>query len=97
MINKRDAQPLEGVQERGVVALKHLLRGDALLLGADGDGRAVGIAPGDHQHLVPPQPMVPGEDIRREVGSRDMAQVSCSTSYGYMSISSTRDTRASAR
>ncbi len=62
-----NADFLKGVQEAGVEALKDLTRAHSLSIGADGDGRAVGIGAGDHQHVVPHQPVIAGKDVRRQV------------------------------
>ena len=58
-----------------MVAVQHLLRGDAFLLGADGDGSAVGIAAGDHEDIVAPHPVVTGEDVGGKVAAGDVTHV----------------------
>ncbi len=65
-----DADTLLGVQETGMVALKQFPRGDAFLLGPNGDGGAVGIGAGDHEDVVAGQAMVAGEDVGGQVGTR---------------------------
>ena len=44
-------------------------------VGSHGHGRAVRIGAGDHDDLVARQALVAGEDIRRQVGTGDVADV----------------------
>ena len=48
---------------------------DALVVGADGDRRAVLVAAGHHQHVVAAHAVVAGEDVGRQVGAGDVAEV----------------------
>ena len=70
------------LQEQGVIAVDHLGGGDALLVGADGYGRAVGVAAGHHQHAVALQPVVAGEDVGGQVTAGDMAHVQRAVGVG---------------
>ena len=63
-----DADSLPGLQELGVKAVDDLLRTAALLLRPHGDGGAVGVGAGDHDHPVPLGAVVAGEDVGGEVG-----------------------------
>ena len=56
-------------------AVDDLDRLDALLVGAHRDRRAVGVAARDHQHVVAPAAVVAGEDVGRQVGAGDVAEV----------------------
>ena len=72
---ERDAELAPVAQELRVKLLDDLLRGARLVLGADGNGRAVLVAAGDHQHVVPGHTVVTREDVGREVRACDMAEV----------------------
>ena len=62
-------------EELLVVAVGDLLRRDALLLGADGDRRAVLVAARDHQDVVAAQALEAGEDVGRQVHAGQVADV----------------------
>ena len=70
-----DAEIPPRIKLRGAVLVHDLLRGQPLLLGGDGYGRAVLVAARHHEHLVPFQPVVPREDVRGHVAARQVAQV----------------------
>ena len=70
-----DAQALPRIEELGVVAVQDDLGIDALLVGADGDGGAVGIGAGHHQDLVAFHAVVAGEDIGCQIAAGDVAHV----------------------
>ena len=70
-----DPQVLDRLLVDFMVAVGHLLGGDALLLGGDGDGRPVLIGAADDPDLVAQQAVVAGEDVRREEGPGHMPQV----------------------
>ena len=69
------AQLFPRLQEQGVIAVDHLGGGNSFLVGAYGDGGAVGIAAGHHQHMIAPEAVVAGEDVGRQVTARHVAQV----------------------
>ncbi len=62
-------------RKRGVVALDDRGGLDALLLGLHRDRRAVGVGAADHQHVVAGHAVVAGEDVGRQVGAGDVAEV----------------------
>jgi len=70
-----DPQLLHHLHVARVVAVHHLTRRDTLLLGAHRDRRAVGVGAGNHQHVVPAQPVIAREDVRRQIGASDVADV----------------------
>ena len=72
---KADAQPFPSLQKLGVIAFHHGRRTDALLVGPDGNGRAVGIAARHHQHLIAAHPVVAGKNIRRQITPGQMPQM----------------------
>ena len=76
------AEAQEALDEAAVVALDHLGRADALLVGAQGDGGAVGVRAGDHQHLVARQAMIAREDIGRQIRARQVADVAVAGRIG---------------
>ena len=49
---ERDAEALEGVLDKRVVAVYNVLWGDTFLLGAEGDGHAVLIRPTDEEDVA---------------------------------------------
>ena len=69
------AQALPIVEELGLVLLEHLLWADAAVLGGQRHGRAVGVAPGDHEDIVALESVVAGEDVGREVAACDLSEV----------------------
>ena len=79
---ERDAQPLPGVEELGMVALQHFLRFHAFLVGADGDGRAMGVGAGDHQHVVALHAVISGENIGGQVAAGHMTHVQRAVGVG---------------
>ena len=48
---------------------------DALVVGAHGHGRAVLVAAGNHQHAIAGHAVVASEDVGRQVGAGDVAEV----------------------
>jgi len=72
---ERDAELLVRFEEQQMIALEHLARRDAFLVGLHRDRRAVAVAAGHHQHLVPLQAVVAGENVGRQVGARDVAEM----------------------
>ncbi len=70
-----DAQPLPAIEELALVVPGDGLGGLAGLLGLDGDGGAVLVGAGDHEHLVAAGAVVAGEDVRRQVAAGNLPQV----------------------
>ncbi len=70
-----DPDPLPALDDLGVVAIDDLLRRHPLGVGPHGDGRAVHIAPADHQHVVAGQPVIAGEDVGRQVGPGEVPEM----------------------
>ena len=68
-------QLLEEVNEAGVEALVDLVRGGLFGIRADGDGRAVRVGPGDHQHLASAHALIARKDIRRQVRAGQIAHM----------------------
>ena len=54
----------------------------SLLLGADGDRRAVLVAAGDHEHVVAGGAVVASEDVGRQVGAGDLTDVEGAVGVG---------------
>ena len=72
---ERDAQAAQAVEEFGLLAFHDFLGALAGFLGGDGDGRAVLVAAGDHEHVVSLHPVVTGKDIRRQESPGDVAEM----------------------
>ena len=70
-----DPEVLPVLDELLVVAVHDLLRCLPFFVGANGDRGAVHIAAGNHQHVVAKRPVIPGEDVRRQVGPGEMTEV----------------------
>src|SRR5512146_2615068 len=70
-----DAQLLPTFHEKPVEMLGYLGGRLAFLLSPDSYRRAVDIGAGNHEHLVAPGAVIPGEDISREVCPRDVTQM----------------------
>ena len=64
---ERDAEALEGVLDKRVVAVYDVLRGDALLLGAEGDGHAVLIRPTDEEDVASAESQIARVDVGWQV------------------------------
>lgn len=58
-----------------MVAGSDLSRRSALLLSAYRYRRAMLVRARDHEHIVALKPMIPGEDVRRQIGTSDMTQM----------------------
>tara|TARA_B100001146_G_C15845986_1_gene291346 strand:+ start:61 stop:342 length:282 start_codon:yes stop_codon:yes gene_type:complete len=67
-----DTQPLPGFKELGMVTPQDLFWGDSFLFGADGDGRAMRITPGYHQHFISQHPVVTGENVGGQIATGDV-------------------------
>ena len=65
-----------------MVALDDFFGGYTLLVGADGDGSAVGIAAGDHQHFVTLHAVIAGKDVGRQVAASNMPQMKRAVGVG---------------
>ncbi len=70
-----DAESLPVGEELGVVAVDDLLGAHPFGVGADGDGGAVDVGAGHHQHPVAPEAVVTGEDVGGQVGAGEMAEM----------------------
>jgi hypothetical protein len=79
---KADTHPFPRPQELGMIPVNHSLRCDPLLLSANGYGRAMLVASGNHQHVISLEAMIPGEYIGRQVTPCKMAQMQCAVSVG---------------
>ena len=77
-----EAQGLEGFHKAPVVAGHDLLGRDAFLLGAQHDGRAVGVGAGDHAHLVAAQALVAGVDVGGQISAGHMAEMAVAAGVG---------------
>ena len=76
------AQALPRFEELLVIAGHHLLGRDAVLLRSEGDGRAVLVAAGYHEHVVTLQPVVAGKDVRGQIAPGDVPHVKGAVSVG---------------
>src|SRR3990170_1392749 len=70
-----DANGLLGLQESVVVILENLARRLSTPVGLNRDRGAMGVGAGDHQNAVSPQAVVAREDVGRQVGAGQMADV----------------------
>ena len=62
---ERDPEALEGVLDKRVIAVYDVLRSDAFLLGAEGDGHAVLIRPTDEEDVASAESQVARVDVGR--------------------------------
>ena len=79
---ERDAELLERVFDERVVAVDHILRGDALLAGTDGDGHTVLVASADEHHVFFLQAKVAHVDVGRHIYTGQMAYVNTAVGIG---------------
>src|SRR3972149_6207461 len=77
-----DAEALPGIEELGVEAAGEAVRRQPFGLGADGYGRAVLVAAGDHEDTVAEGALVAGEYGRGEVGADDLTGVEGAVGVG---------------
>ena len=77
-----DAESFPGVQELGLELGVYVFGGDALLVGGDGDGRAVRVAAGDHGHFVAHHAVIAREDVGGQVSARRMAEMDGAVGVG---------------
>ena len=71
----RDPQRLPVLQELVVIPVHDHRRFHPFLVGAHRDGGAMRVASGHHEHIVSRCSVVPGEDIGRQVGTRQMPEM----------------------
>ena len=72
---ERDAEALERVLDERVVAVHHLLHGDAFLAGTYGDGHAVFVASADEEALTSLQTEVARIDVGRHIDAGQMSDM----------------------
>jgi hypothetical protein len=77
-----DADLLLGEQEALVIVLEDLARRDSTLIGFYRDGCAVTVRAGDHQDVIPGQPVIARKDVRRQIGAGQMADVQIAVGIG---------------
>ena len=75
VIVERDAELGKRIADDGIVLVHHLLRGDALAAGLDGDGHAVLVRSADEDHVASFLTEVAHIDIGRNIDSRQVSQV----------------------
>ena len=79
---KRDAEALEGVLDKCVVAVYDVLRGDTFLLGAEGDGHAVLIRPTDEEDVASAESQIARVDVGRQVDTGKVSDMHRPVSVG---------------
>ena len=79
----REPEPAEVLAERLVVVVGDLTVRLPFSIRDDHHRRAVLVRPADHEHVVPLEPVVAGEDVRRDAEARDVAQVPWPAAYGH--------------
>ena len=57
-------------------------RGNSFLIGSDGNGGAVGIAAGDHQHFVAAHSVIAGEDVGGQIAAGDVSEMQGAVGVG---------------
>ncbi len=72
---ERYAQACERLLDERMVAVHHILRRDALLAGAYGDGHSVLVAAADEQHLLSLKTEIPRIDVGRDIDSGQVADM----------------------
>ena len=82
-----DSEAFPRVQELRLEFGVNVLRGDALLVGGDGDRGAMSVAAGYHRHLIAYHPVIAREYIGGQICARSVAKVDGAVgvwpSYGY--------------
>ena len=68
-------QVVPGSQELVVKLIHDVGWRATLLLGANGNGSAVAVTTGDHKHIVALGAVKAGEDVGREIGSGNLADM----------------------
>ena len=71
----RDAVTFENFDEAFMKPLVHFLDGLALLIGADGDRRAVRVCAADHKDFISFKPMIACDDITGQMGTCDITNM----------------------
>ena len=79
---KGDAQALPGIQKLRVIAIQDDVGRDAFLVGAYGDGRAMGVGAGHHQDFVALHAVVTGENIGGQIAAGDVSHVQGAVGVG---------------
>ena len=79
---ERDAEVLEGFLDEVMVAVHHLLYGDALLTGTDGDGHSMLVASADKHYFLLLQSEIAGVDVGRHVDACQMADMHTAIGVG---------------
>ena len=79
---ERDAQTLERLLDDVVVAVNDILWLNAFLLGLDGDGYTVLVAPANHDHILAFEAQVADILIGRDVDTRQVADVNGAVGVG---------------
>lgn len=77
-----DTKLLETLLDHLVVAIYHILRGDALLTGTDGDGHTVFIRSADEQHFALLQTKIAHIDISRHIHTSQMTDMHTAVGIG---------------
>ena len=77
-----DAEACEGVADEGVIAIDDLLRGDALLAGANRDGNAVLIGATDEHHLAAFEAKIAHVNVGRNIDAGKMSDVYAAVGIG---------------
>ena len=78
----RQTEVVQVLADEAAVPIGGLTRGQTLAIGRDHDRRAVLVGAADHQHVVAPQPVIPGRDVRRNAEAGDMPQMPRATRVG---------------
>ena len=76
-----DAEALEGILDERVVAVHHLLHGDAFLAGTDGNGNAMLVASANEKHIATLQAQITHINVCGDINSGQVAYV-----YGTIGI-----------
>ena len=72
---ERDAHPLPGIEDRLVKLRHHLLRAAPLLIGPHRDRRPVRVRARHHRHPIAANPVIPREDVRRQIRAAQLPVV----------------------
>ena len=70
-----DAEAFPGFDDLGVITLDDIARLDSFAVGGHGDRRPMAIGAGDHGNLVAGKAMIASEDVRGQIGPRDLPDV----------------------
>ena len=72
---ERDAELAERFLYQRVIAVHHVLRGDAFFLGADGDGHSVFVGSADEQHVLFLEAQIAHVDVGRDIHACQVTDV----------------------